>query len=233
VGLGGDTVPGADGFDQYPFASRAGPTLFALACGLELWPLGEVVGHLVALSEGEEARGGLSGTDCLLVDAYRVGLGVQVGEVIPVPQERRAWLGALAASANGQHGIALGLCRDFPDGAYPERNALVVAAAQADPVTAWTGDGLVGAVDGSTFAGCTITHCLAGRSIDRAALRAGAAAIGTWIADPIACREAVASLKSVNSRPLPLPGVSVLEQSEPYRVASAVLDRSGRAVAGL
>ena len=78
LGIGGDTVPGADGFDQYPFASRAGPTLFALACGLELWPLGEVVGHLVALSEGEEGRGGLSGTDCLLVDAYRVGLGVQV-----------------------------------------------------------------------------------------------------------------------------------------------------------
>jgi hypothetical protein len=169
----------------------------------------------------------------MLVDAYRVGLGDQVGEVALVPQERQTWLAALAASANNQHDVALGLCRNLPDRSYPERNALVIAAAQAGSGTVGSRNQLIEAVDVSTSAGETIAHCLAGRSINRSALRDGAAAIGTWIAEPTGSRNSVASLRSLDSRPLPVSGASVLEQFEPYRMASALLDRSGGTPTGL
>ena len=208
--LGSPLIGQADGFHRYPFASPCGPALYLLASGPSLWPLDAVAPHLVSFAEQDDSQADFTGLERLFVDACRVGWGDELEALVSLPTERRTWLRALAASANGQHDMALTLCGALPDGLYRERNIVITAATQSGETTL-DSEGL----DGSSAAGKVLAHVLGDHQVDRTELRTGAAAMGTWVADLVARREAVSSLGSVLSRPLPLPGVSVMEQFEP------------------
>ena len=225
---GSKLVGVADGFDRYPFASLCGPALFFLVHGPSPWRLTDVLPHMVALVERTGTQAAFTGVERLFVDACRVGLGDEAETLIPVLEERRTWLRAIAASANARHDDALRLCGALPEGRCPERNLVVAAALQAGVKM-----GEAESLDGSSVAGKVLAHLFTGRPIERGELRTGATAIGTWIADPAARRSAVDGLGNVDSKPLALPGMSVLEKFEPYRVVSALLDRSGGTAAGL
>ena len=171
------------GLERYPFTSPFGPALFVLAWGTELWCIEDVAPHMVALSEQVESGDGFTGLERLYLDACRVGLFRELERTVNFSIERRTWLAALAASANGHHGYALGLCKNLPSGRFPERNSLVVVAAQAGFSNSNRVEQLLDATDKSTVAGKVLASIWSGQLINRAELRLGAAEIASWISD--------------------------------------------------
>lgn len=174
------------GLDRYPFTSPFGPALFVLAWGTDLWCIEDVAPHMVALSEQVETSDSFTGLERLYLDACRVGLYRQLEEMVNFSIERQTWLGALAASANGHHGYALDLCKRLPSGRFPERNSLVIVAAQAGFSKSNRVEQLLDATDKSTDAGKVLTYFWSGRPINRSKLRIGAAEIASWIYDSTA-----------------------------------------------
>lgn len=174
------------GLDRYPFTSPFGPALFVLAWGTDLWCIEDVAPHLVALSEQVETGDSFTGLERLYLDACRVGLYQELEKIINFSIEQRTWLGALAASANGHHGYALDLCKRLPSGRFPERNSLVIVAAQAGFSKSNRVEQLLDATDKSTGAGKVLAYIWSGRPINRAELRIGAAEIASWISDSTA-----------------------------------------------
>ena len=183
----------AGGFDRYPFASPFGPALFVLAWGTDLWRIENVAPHMVALSEQIENDNGFTGLERLYVDVCRVGLYREfIGLQISV--ERQSWLAALAASANGHHDVALGFCKNLPEGQFPERNALVIAAVQAGFNATNGTEQLLDATDKSTVAGKVLLNIWGKKPINQIELRTGAVEIASWIADPVVRRTTINNL---------------------------------------
>ena len=215
------------GFDQYPFASPFGPALFVLTHGTSLWRVADVTPHIVAVAATTETVRGFTGLECLYIDACRLGIENTLDGLVSFPTDSLAWLRTLAAMANGNRDTALGLCAELPEGQFPDRNALVVAASQkagsrsTEQRHRWSN-----AVDRSTAAGRLLAHILNGPTTSRAQLRTGAGEVASWIADSTARRTALATFEDIEVESLRQSCGSVLERHEPYRVACALRNGS-------
>ena len=221
-----ETARTVGGFDQYPFASPFGPALFLLTHGTSLWHVGDVMRQLVAIAATTETIKGFIGLERLYIDACRLGIEDTLNSLVSLSTDRLRWLRAVASMANGDVDTTLELCAELPEGQYPERNTLVVAAgAMADHSSTEQHRKLLRAVDTSTAEGRLLTHIVSGRSISRAELRTGARMVATWIADPSERRAVLATFEDLKAESLRSYG-SALERHDAFRVAYALLNNS-------